>query len=939
MFPLLLVALLGGYPVPSSSSSPLQVGDAFVESLQSDQPAAAGSQFATPAARAHVNETLERFQCAETDHYHASVAEQNGDSATVIVDIDGIGVTALRRHLPLPRRWFLNVIRANGRWSIAEANTEEERIAKQLIATSGDAAREAIVEAHADYSRSAIGRAVAEASIDVFRHGGDRDAAYDAACFALRLVLPGDDTSAIVMALRAASIFTGSEKFASAALAHAERGDCDDLALALFTLGNYRSQVDLEEGARLLRQSASLMDAVDDPRVPMKALHNYAVQQQQRGAVPNAFDAALTLARGAARYGWREGEAAATYDLADTYVTLQRDDLALVCYRRALALLRADGNDAWMASALFDIARTEVRLGMVARSTADYREALSLGCPAVDLIRSLMMYASALAEAGRVGEAEEPLDAALRITTDNGVPMPLEIATVRLAQHREREAIAMAAKDTLRSQNEFFGDTTWRAETIIGRAHARLGEKAEAMAALRRAIDVIERRRAALPADELARQRYFTSRLAPYYALVDVLIADGRPREALVVAEQVKARTLLDAMTFGRADLAHQPSPADAAREADAVAALAKLRDAHRIEKARRALDELRTELRWRYPAATLNASGIEPLRALETLPSGAAVVEYVVAPEAVFVFVVRDGIVRVKRLPTSRMAITRDVKSLHDAVASRRLDYATFANRVARSLLHPIEPWIAAAAHLYVVPDGALWQVPFQLLPDRNGQPLIVHHQIAYLPSIALAAHAHSHRALRNLLALGNPAAAGLPDAAQEVQTIAALYRPRADVYVGNAATGQRFLTGAPAYSVIHIAAHADVLDDWPMESSLLLSGRNVTADEILRTPLRCDLTVLAACNTAAGHVRDGEGVVGLSWALLGAGCGNAVVSQWSVDSEATMRLMIAFHRGYAAGLSPQAALRRAELAMLRHPADAHPFYWAPFIVIASRW
>jgi CHAT domain-containing protein len=95
----------------------------------------------------------------------------------------------------------------------------------------------------------------------------------------------------------------------------------------------------------------------------------------------------------------------------------------------------------------------------------------------------------------------------------------------------------------------------------------------------------------------------------------------------------------------------------------------------------------------------------------------------------------------------------------------------------------------------------------------------------------------------------------------------------------------------------------------------------------------------VLAACNTAGGHVRDGEGVVGLSWAFLAAGCRNTVVSQWSVDSAATMRLMIDFHRAYAAGASPAAALRRAQLAMRHDPRRAHPFYWAPFVVIGAAW
>jgi hypothetical protein len=54
-------------------------------------------------------------------------------------------------------------------------------------------------------------------------------------------------------------------------------------------------------------------------------------------------------------------------------------------------------------------------------------------------------------------------------------------------------------------------------------------------------------------------------------------------------------------------------------------------------------------------------------------------------------------------------------------------------------------------------------------------------------------------------------------------------------------------------------------------------------------------------------------------------------------VDSAATERLMIAFHRALAAGVAPPEALRHAALSLRAEPAFAHPFYWAPFVVIGN--
>ena len=83
--------------------------------------------------------------------------------------------------------------------------------------------------------------------------------------------------------------------------------------------------------------------------------------------------------------------------------------------------------------------------------------------------------------------------------------------------------------------------------------------------------------------------------------------------------------------------------------------------------------------------------------------------------------------------------------------------------------------------------------------------------------------------------------------------------------------------------------------------------------------------------------RVSSGEGVIGLSWALLAAGCPTAVVSQWRADSESTAHLMIAFHRDLVRTnhRSPVESLRRAQLSLLRGGRYAHPYYWAPFIVI----
>ena len=70
-----------------------------------------------------------------------------------------------------------------------------------------------------------------------------------------------------------------------------------------------------------------------------------------------------------------------------------------------------------------------------------------------------------------------------------------------------------------------------------------------------------------------------------------------------------------------------------------------------------------------------------------------------------------------------------------------------------------------------------------------------------------------------------------------------------------------------------------------------------------------------------------------------MAAGARGVVASQWPVDSAATARLMVSFHRGLAGGLSADEALRQASLDLRNTPGGAtrHPFYWAPFVVLGA--
>jgi CHAT domain-containing protein len=119
--------------------------------------------------------------------------------------------------------------------------------------------------------------------------------------------------------------------------------------------------------------------------------------------------------------------------------------------------------------------------------------------------------------------------------------------------------------------------------------------------------------------------------------------------------------------------------------------------------------------------------------------------------------------------------------------------------------------------------------------------------------------------------------------------------------------------------------------LDDDPKEDGLL------QVYEIFNLKLNADLVVLSACKTGLGKEVKGEGLIGLTRAFMYAGARSLVVSLWQVADPSTAELMVKFY-GQLDGTSDKAeALRQAKLKVIQANRYAHPFYWAPFILVGE--
>ncbi|HEX9945728.1 MAG TPA: CHAT domain-containing tetratricopeptide repeat protein [Thermoanaerobaculia bacterium] len=350
---------------------------------------------------------------------------------------------------------------------------------------------------------------------------------------------------------------------------------------------------------------------------------------------------------------------------------------------------------------------------------------------------------------------------------------------------------------------------------------------------------------------------------------------------------------------------------------------------------------------------------------------------------------------VRNNRLPGEPVPAWKKRIIESDAEAERT------ARELSQLILGPAEKLLGRRT-LLIVADGALQYIPFAALPiPASETPLATRHEVVNLPSASVLAvmrrELHGRPPAPRLLAifadpvfqkddkrllrdLGKPDQIRLTQASltqrgggleesqekgvdlstlhrltfsqKEADTIAALVPP-SEVFkaVGFAASRTAVAgCGLGGYRNVHFATHGVLDSHHPELSGLVLSlydERGERQDGFLRLNdiyslrLNADLIVLSACKTALGKEIRGEGLVGLTRGFMYAGAARVLASLWSVEDRATAELMGSFYRGMLRdGLSPAAALRRAQLEMSRTAAWKSPYFWAGFSLQGEwRW
>jgi tetratricopeptide (TPR) repeat protein len=731
-------------------------------------------------------------------------------------------------------------------------------------------------------------------------------------------------------------------------------------------LGDFHTALRAHEDARqiFVRHGDTMSVMRQDQNIALvHAMQGYFTLALQRysAALAAAEDAELS-----ADAGW------IMLNMVECYLSLNRHREALVLAEEAVSRFTACNSPPEVGKARFYCALAQAQLGNVDDAHHLLNQAADAFSRAGLAVREgtvMAQRARLFLDEGNWIAARTAAGSARAIFAERGLVIreaqaDLVLARAALELGDTEEAAGRARSVLTTSVERDVGWLTYESHHVLGRAAAASGDLENAIDQFEHAVSSIERVQAALAID--LRTNFLADKLPVYEDAIATALALGDADRALAYLERAKSRALVDYLA-NHMDIQVR---ARTNKNPELEAALTQLRAEHNALYARRyggdALfsseiaddSHLQAEIRDRErqierlaERLTLaRTEGIAPcladpgeFRLSPDLGPGTVLVEYFSTADRGAAFVVKEGRVQWVSLPAGAAEIRRSMVRWHLNLAATSQALARGADLRAlqrgavhilgtlyRLLIEPVRALIDGSERLVVVPYGPMHGVPFHALHDGR-RFLLECMEVSSSPSgrfLALCRNA-PRRSAWNALVVAHTNEGRLPHVLEEAAVVSR--EAPGECFVEEQATRAALLRAAPSHTILHIAAHAEARLDNPTFAHIQLADGQLSTVDIFNLDLTGALVTLSACETGRSMVMGGDELIGLTRGFLYAGVSTLVHSLWQVEDRTSAELMTVFYRALREGWAAGAALRQAQLGMLRERSDL-PFLWAPF-------
>ncbi|MEG4442474.1 CHAT domain-containing protein [Microcoleus sp. AT9_B5] len=773
---------------------------------------------------------------------------------------------------------------------------------------------------------------------------------------------------------------------------HRDTGNRYGEANSLNNIGNfYRLRGEYSQAIDYYQQSLNIQRGIGNRSGEADSLNALGNIYDALGEYLRAIECHQQCLNIQGEIGNPHGEASSWRDLGSAYYSLGEYQRASECQQQSLDMARKINSQHREANSLSALGLTYISLGQHQQAIECSQESLTLAQKINNRYGeaySLVTLGNAYSNLGNYLRAIEYYQQSLDIQQEMG-DLSGQVASWRNLGNAYRclgqcqRAIEYSLKSLEIARG--LGEHASQGVTLnnLGLAFFDSGQFAEAETFLRRAIQKWEVLRGRLGNHDNFKVSIFETQAATYRHLEKALIAQSETEQALEISEQGRARAFVELLT-ARLSANSGAIPNIKPPTIEQIKQIAKAQNATFVEYSISFLEELfiwviqptgeiafrQVDLNYQHtPLKELVADSRESIgirnRDLNPplkIDPGDLVKLHDDAPNwAPWQVISVDETHSILWLGQSSfpegLTIPRPAIDVIAKVQSSLTNHPRL-QKLHQLLIEPIAGLLPTdpEARIIFIPQGEVFFVPFPALQDAGGKFLIEKHTILTAPSIQILELTSQKRQeisdlVGDILVVGNPT---MPEVAlvpgklpqqlsallhseTEAKAIAQLFQTQA--LTGNSATKAAVLQRLPNARIVHFATHGLLDNIRGLGSAIALAPDRtdsglLTAEEILKLHLNADLVVLSACNTGMGRIT-GDGVIGLSRALISAGTPSVIVSLWAVPDAPTADLMVKFYQNLDRTGNKAQALRNAMLeTMQQHP---NPRDWAAFTLIGE--
>lgn len=510
-------------------------------------------------------------------------------------------------------------------------------------------------------------------------------------------------------------------------------------------------------------------------------------------------------------------------------------------------------------------------------------------------------------------------------------------------------------------------------------------------------LSLLESVRKQVPTPNL-RAAFYSNKRRIFDLLLEIAMTSRGPHapaEGLLESERGKARALLDLLAEGSVLRHLAPNylerRAGIQQRIDLLLVQLSSAASDQQEATRRQLELLfaedtEGEAQMRQTLTSQNL-GL-PLTSVDELqrwlPPDSALLEFHLGGKNGYLWLVRVHDIHVFPLPANSLLepIIKHTVDLFENVLGRQRSaqqQAIFEQGIRRlsSVLLGCLKDLTLPRRLIIVPDGALYRVPFAALwLPRTMQRVGLVHELIQAPGAGYLMVGRQPREIKvfpkTILAMGDPVFspddprvkpikvgsrgsatseplfARLPFRADIDMISSMVPAPRRAILLGFGASTTRFREQhLEDFAVIYVSSHAMIDDRTPELSRIALSQvdpAGAPVDGFLRPyhlaefHLNGSTVILSACETALGKQVLGEGLAGFTSSLFVAGAAQLVLSLNNVDAEGTSHFFSEMFQRYLSPRNPE-TIERSMLFSRRAMASSNrwsdPYYWGSFAVV----